>query len=780
MIGNVKSTEGIGDNVLKKTIHAGSESIMFSVLQETQYMYPFKSSVREIVSNSIDSVNERNNALKILDDEIQVSDLFIEKEGTEFADSRFDREYYDKKWLSDDDEVIIRYIENDTKSRDRIQFIDHGVALGGSRLVNYFSLGFSTKRLSKSQLGNFGLGAKSLLATGVDMYSMTTRYNGKEFSFNVFKDHVISSVDKFNEDGSINEEYEFYNGYKCYFRKTKKKNKVVVESEVKRHRKQDYFGGIQNQLGYIDNIKFVVFDKNYPSYGDAARDIKSTVVFKTDDIIVGDRNYYAVPQILLKPGKDSPIKINYGPINFDELEMKKYTGNVGFVMNINDVDVTPSRESVIWNTKTRDAIKNMFLTAQQAITDIISKKLVTTDNLPDHTYMLNSMKNKGSSDSMAELYKVIDVSAVDVKYKGFNISQAALQLNDNAIKSSFIFTSTKVIGGYYAKKVEDSSFNSALSKEYISKLSQHNSDKDVMVYIGDTKSKGLGRYIKDIKSLTHNDSIEFVYVRPSIMTEYATSIKIAGGTEKYLEEMYVKGQYKNVLIAEIIRYTEKYPGMVLFEKDVDKTRMTNLVKEEEESTTHRYMSDAQKAKMAGKVIGRKHSTREHTYQVYYDETKAVSDNIIIYDTNNPRACSIIGGSSYASIPDDIHLVGFSKENYKRFYKVKGIRLLPETLFTIEFGDLKFTKLGKFLLSSSVKLSITNRYIDTDKNPLILKHEWASFLDAQFVKYEDDKELLIESVLTGVDKIKSMRMDYLLEGNRYTGCAHWKCPSNMDK
>jgi hypothetical protein len=59
MIPNIKSSEGIGDGVLKKVIHAGSESIMFSVLQETQYVYPFKSSVREIVSNCLDSVTEK-------------------------------------------------------------------------------------------------------------------------------------------------------------------------------------------------------------------------------------------------------------------------------------------------------------------------------------------------------------------------------------------------------------------------------------------------------------------------------------------------------------------------------------------------------------------------------------------------------------------------------------------------------------------------------------------------------------------------------------------------
>jgi hypothetical protein len=55
MIPNIKSSEGIGDGVLKK-LYMRAESIMFSVLQETQYVYPFKSSVREIVSNCLDSV----------------------------------------------------------------------------------------------------------------------------------------------------------------------------------------------------------------------------------------------------------------------------------------------------------------------------------------------------------------------------------------------------------------------------------------------------------------------------------------------------------------------------------------------------------------------------------------------------------------------------------------------------------------------------------------------------------------------------------------------------
>jgi hypothetical protein len=101
---------------------------MFSVLQETQYVYPFKSSVREIVSNCLDSVTERNNSRKIINGELLASDLYIIKEGTEFS-SGFNADYYDLNWLSNNDNVQIVYVDNDTPTRDRIKFIDHGVGV---------------------------------------------------------------------------------------------------------------------------------------------------------------------------------------------------------------------------------------------------------------------------------------------------------------------------------------------------------------------------------------------------------------------------------------------------------------------------------------------------------------------------------------------------------------------------------------------------------------------------------------------------------------------------
>jgi hypothetical protein len=71
-------------------------------------------------------------------------------------------------------------------------------------------------------LGSFGLGAKSLLATGVDFYTVTSRYNGREYFS--YKDHVVSAIAKF-EDDIVNEVEIFFEGldneYSVYYRKQK-------------------------------------------------------------------------------------------------------------------------------------------------------------------------------------------------------------------------------------------------------------------------------------------------------------------------------------------------------------------------------------------------------------------------------------------------------------------------------------------------------------------------------------------------------------------------------
>jgi histidyl-tRNA synthetase len=102
---------------------------------------------------------------------------------------------------------------------------------------------------------------------------------------------------------------------------------------------------------------------------------------------------------------------------------------VSFILNINEVDVTPSRENVIWNTKTREAVKRMFISAQKTVTDLIEDKIKNETNLPDLALLAN-FKDKNTISGINELYKIIDVSQIENTYRDFKIGEAALQMSE--------------------------------------------------------------------------------------------------------------------------------------------------------------------------------------------------------------------------------------------------------------------------------------------------------------------------------------------------------------
>jgi len=141
----------------KKQIDEGAMSLMMEILQRYQYQFPIRSSIREITSNGIDSIKEREVAREILTGKAKVEDYFVDMEGDMYKDSKFDPGYYDLKWFSTDQNVYITYHANSDLEKDFVTIKDNGVGLGQYRLEKYFNLGYSTKRLSKLPLGKFGL-----------------------------------------------------------------------------------------------------------------------------------------------------------------------------------------------------------------------------------------------------------------------------------------------------------------------------------------------------------------------------------------------------------------------------------------------------------------------------------------------------------------------------------------------------------------------------------------------------------------------------------------------
>lgn len=151
----------------KKVIDDAAMDMIMDNVQISQYRYPIKSTIRELVSNALDAINEKTIALQVLTGKAKPEDFYVTRDGAVYRDSHYMPEYYSEKWLSKgQNEVLIIYEEgSQAGNRDRLRVIDNGVGIGHiinpssgkSRLMGILTIGYSTKRLNTKGLGKFGL-----------------------------------------------------------------------------------------------------------------------------------------------------------------------------------------------------------------------------------------------------------------------------------------------------------------------------------------------------------------------------------------------------------------------------------------------------------------------------------------------------------------------------------------------------------------------------------------------------------------------------------------------
>lgn len=411
-----------------KQIEASALGSILDNLQMYQYNFPQKSTIREVVSNGLDSIKEKLVAIAILTGKEKVEDHYIIRDDPMFKDSNFNPEYYDLKWLSPNKTVTVEYFDGGNLDKDRVVITDYGVGLGGKRLEGYFRLGYSTKRNSKYPLGKFGIGAKSPLSTA-PFYTVISRYNGCEFRFNVYSHKVQSIVPAFTMgvDPAVPDSQilgtelpyvifgEGENKFKVHYYPTKEKNGVSVEIASKKFHKSLYIQAVKSQLMYFDDVKFVIHhndgqgnahDENVP--------VKAEILYENPKIILSNNDQYSKPHLLIN-------RVNYGNINFQELELEDQVGNIGIKVAAEDVTISPSRESVIWNELTRETIVRRFREVVEATTELISEELKVPNFLDWIVACAQISSHYASSNQnnvLSRLAKIVDISKLNPKFVG--------------------------------------------------------------------------------------------------------------------------------------------------------------------------------------------------------------------------------------------------------------------------------------------------------------------------------------------------------------------------
>ena len=409
-----------------KKINKGAEKMVFDILQSTQYSTPIPSSVRELVTNACDSQREKEMAIEILQGHKTIEDYYIERNGEAYTDSNFDPSYYNVHSLDRlQNDVQITYKRNEGIGFcDTFTVKDHGVGIGGRRLEGILELGYSTKRNTSENFGAFGLGAKVALSTGVDFYSITTVHNGKKFKLSCYPYTTKFNVPAFHPF------ITFSDGTKVHYEETTELNYTEVSFGVKKHNRNRFEETVEEQLMYLSNVKFEIVHEEGLR---VPQTFLSEVIHNSDSLLVADSYIYSKPHIVIVKSPGASTGINYGYVDFRELEMEQLWGSVGLkcpmrqaikdesgkeIVLQEGVEVTPSREKVIWNEHTKKFVQDLIFRSAEEAVELVQDQLKGNDFLKwiETCRDVLSKSQSAENSALRQISKIIDTNNMKPKF----------------------------------------------------------------------------------------------------------------------------------------------------------------------------------------------------------------------------------------------------------------------------------------------------------------------------------------------------------------------------
>lgn len=325
--------------------------------------------------------------------------------------------------------VIIQFKDRAGKDLYDISIRDFGTGLSPERFKTIFcNIGSSTKRESNDFIGCFGIGRYSALACSNTVY-ITSYYEGTVYYYMMVKSGNCITTNLISQNS------------------TKEKNGVEITiKNISYAQRSNYYKALKYITffpniyveGYsdINNIKIKRF-KNFAT--------SSTIV--DDKILLGNVLYPLDFNILDQVTKDIYFNI-------------KYTGIV-FRFNIGDLEVTPNREAIIYNSSTISKIKRKIYDTKTEITEIIAKNVYKDyDNL--YTYwkllinrqcydLLNNISQVASYKTLG--YK-FNIPINSITYKGQTLNSEELSYLTSLFHSNLpnlkaLITADRIYQGNY-------------------------------------------------------------------------------------------------------------------------------------------------------------------------------------------------------------------------------------------------------------------------------------------------------------------------------------------
>ena len=416
---------------------------------------------------------------------------------------------------------------------------------------------------------------------------------------------------------------------------------------------------------YMPNIKF--FHRKEKNFSHELVNIAAEIIYKDDDIILSKSTMYNKPHILLGTGN---ALINYGFVAFNELEIEPKGGSVGLILNINDIEVTPSREAPVWSTKTREAVIKKYDAVTKTATKLVESQLKNETDyikwLGTAAATIHSLRNNVSSgDSVvSRLASIIDVSAIsDLRFPG-----------NNSI--SFSTDVKEMLGEYVtAWNVKYDSFNKKIDRKKIKSISELNRP---IYHVGLSAKGTTDRYLFE-------ENGEFIQIR----------IKEGADKDKYA---------KNVLASKMIDYSE----VVVPQSRLDLYESEDLNVEEENTVVASVA--AKNRKLNQEIIVhtlKRGSTSDNRYYSFAQREQKIAD---LFQLNTEALCLYTIYGERNTLHDVVEMLPSTTLSMNRFSQdnaidvfgsdeksINAVMIASENKKYLESCS-NFTELNKFIIS----------------------------------------------------------------------------------
>lgn len=249
---------------------------------------------------------------------------------------------YDSHMEAGTDEHILLLIQDNGYKTYTISIRDYGVGVSPERFEKiYRNIGSSTKRDSNDYIGMFGIGRFSCLSCA-DIANITSYYNGKKYSYLMYKNGGGINIDKISET-----EGDFRNGLEVSIKK-------FIYSD------SDWRGAIHH-LCLFDKLHITYQGENYFLKGLAnqfnARIITNFNTFSRCSLLPKHKNYFKVGNVL-----------------YDMKDSMDLATTDGLIISlpIGSVDITPNREALQYTDYTNRTINQKIAETKRELQDMVN------------------------------------------------------------------------------------------------------------------------------------------------------------------------------------------------------------------------------------------------------------------------------------------------------------------------------------------------------------------------------------------------------------------------